>query len=180
MTDETEHCESDAEANGEIGEKPEGPVTLSGCLPISGINLRLVQQARREVLIFSTDLEPDLYDQGPFVEAVRRFCLGSLQMPVRVLLRDPRAVAVKGHRFVSLARQLTSRIAIRRLAEDFKDRQDAFLIADGRGYCVRHRSDAREAVADLDGPPQARLLQAEFEHMWERSDVDSELRRLFI
>jgi len=180
MTDKTVAGEPDTEGTEDTTEEPVGAVTLFGRLPISRISLRLVQQARREVLIFGTDLEPGLYDQEHFVDSLRRLCLASPQMPIRILLRDPRAVAIKGHRLIALARQLTSRIAIRRLAEDFKDRQDAFLIADGRGYCMRRLADTREAVADINGPPQARLLRAEFEQMWERSDVDSELRRLFI
>lgn len=180
MTDKIVPGDPDTEQTDDTAEEAVGAVALFGRLPIFRVSLRLVQQARREVLIFGTDLEPDLYDQEPFVDALRRLCLGSPQMPIRILLRDPRAVAIKGHRLIALARQLTSRIAIRRLAEDFKDRRDAFLIADGRGYCTRRLADTREAVADLNGPPQARLLRAEFEQMWEHSDADSELRRLYL
>ena len=168
------------EATDEAVDQPQGAVTILGRASIRELSQRLVEQARRELLIFTSDLDPDYYDQAPFVEAVRRLALGSPHQPVRVLLRDPRAVALKGHRLIALARQLTSRIAIRRLGEDFKDRQDAFLIADGRGYCLRRLADAAEAVADPDGASQARLLRAEFEQMWEHGDVDSELRRLHL
>lgn len=160
--------------------EPQGPVAVLGRAPIRELSQRLAEQARRELLIFSRDLDPDYYDQAPFIEAVRRLCLECPGLAVRVLLVDPRAVALKGHRLVALARQLTSRIAIRRLSEELKDRQDAFLIADGRGYCVRRLADTPEAVADLDGPRQARLLRVEFEQIWERSDVDQELRQLVL
>jgi hypothetical protein len=168
------------EVSGEAHAKPQGPVTILGRVSIRGLSQRLAEQARRELLIFSGDLDPDYYDQAPFVEAVRRLCLGSPGLAVRILLADPRAVALRGHRLVALARQLTSKIAIRRLSEDFKDRLDAFLVADGRGYCLRRQAGTPEAVADLDGSPQARLLRAEFEQMWEHGDVDSELRRLVL
>lgn len=176
----TEPNGTDPQATDEVVDQPQGAVTILGRASIRELSQRLVEQAGRELLIFTSDLDPDCYDQAPFVEAVRRLALGSPHQPVRVLLRNPRAVALKGHRLIALARQLTSRIAIRRLGEDFKDRQDAFLIADGRGYCLRRLADAAEAVADLDGAPQARLLRAEFEQMWEHGDVDSELRRLYL
>lgn len=164
----------------EASDQPKGAVKVLGRTPIRELSQRLAEKARRELLILASDLDPDYYDRAPFVEAVRRLALGSPHQPVRVLLREPRAVALKGHRLIALARQLSSRIAIRRLGEDFRDRQDAFLIADGRGYCLRRLAGAAEAVADLDGPRQARLLRAEFEQMWERGDVDGELRRLFL
>jgi hypothetical protein len=176
----TEPNGTNPRATDEATDQPQGAVTILGRASIRELSQRLAEQARRELLIFTSDLDPDYYDQAPFVEAVRRLALASPHQPVRVLLRDPRAVALKGHRLIALARQLTSRIAVRRLGEDFKDRQDAFLIADGRGYCLRRSADAAEAVADPDGAQQARLLRAEFEQMWEHGDVDSELRRLHL
>ncbi|MGE5155615.1 MAG: hypothetical protein ACM3ST_16595 [Bdellovibrio bacteriovorus] len=176
----TEPNTTNPETEAQADEVPAGAVTILGRTPIREISQRLAEQARRELLIFTNDLEPDCYDQAPFVEAVRKLALASPHLPVRVLLRDPRGVALKGHRLITLARQLTSRIAIRRLGEDFKDRQDAFLIADGRGYCLRRLAAAAEAVSDLDGPRQARLLRADFEQMWGHGDVDSELRRLYL
>lgn len=165
---------------GEADAQPHDPVTILGRVPIRELSQRLAEQARRELLIFSDDLDPDYYDQAPFIEAVRRLCLGSPGLAVRILLADPRAVALNGHRLVTLARQLTSRIAIRRRSEDFKDRLDAFLIADGRGFCLRRQAGTPQAVADLDGPRNAQLLRAEFEQMWEHGDVDTELRRLVL
>lgn len=176
----TDPSELDVDVPDEAEDRPKGPVTLLGRLPIRELSQRLAEQARREILIFSGDLDPDYYDQAPFVEALRRLCLAGPRQCVRILLGDPRAVALKGHHLIGLARQLTSRIAIRHLADDFKDRPDAFLIADGQGYCVRRLADIAEAVADLNGPREGRLLRAEFEQMWERSDVDNELRRLFL
>lgn len=176
----TEPSTTDTGPAEDTGEHPGGPITLSGAEPIHAAVQRLAAQARRELLILSGDLDPDYYDSLPFIEAVRRLCLASPQLPVRILLGDPRAVALRGHRLIALARQLSSRIAIRRLGEESKDRQDAFLIADGRGYCVRRVANTAEAIADMDGPRQARLLRAEFDQLWERGDVDSELRRLFL
>jgi hypothetical protein len=176
----TDPIEGPNRAAADSGDQAKGPIVLRGREGIRFQSQRLAERARRELLILSGDLDPDYYDHVPFIEAVRQLCLRSPHLAVRVLLTDPRAVSLNGHRLIALARQLTSRIAVRRLGDDFKDRQDAFLVADGRAYCVRRLADTPEAVLDLDGPREARLLRAEFEQMWERSHVDSELRRLYL
>jgi len=161
-------------------DQPKGPLALTNRAAIREISLRLAEQARQEILILSRDLDPAYYDRQPFLNAVRRLALATPHHPVRVLLFEPRTAVTRGHRLIALARQLSSRIGIRRLGADFRDRLDAFLIADGRGYCLRRLADTQEAVADLDGAREARLLRAEFQHLWEHSDESIELRRLHL
>lgn len=161
-------------------DEPKGPLALTNRAAIRDVSLRLAEQARREILILSHDLDPGYYDRQPFLDALRRLALAAPHHPVRALVFEPRAPVTRGHRLIALARQLSSRIEIRRVGDDFRDRPDAFLIADGRGYCLRRLADAQEAVADLDAPREARLLRAEFEHIWEHSDESIELRRLHL
>ena len=99
---------------------------------------------------------------------------------VRVLLFDPRAATQSGHRLIELARRLTSRIAIRRVADEDQERLDAFLIVDETGYVHRRLAERLEAIADYADPPAARRLRQDFERLWEHGSVDSELRQLFI
>ncbi len=161
-------------------DQPEGLLTLTSRGAIRDISLRLARQARREILILSRELDPAYYDQQPFLVAMRRLALTTHQDPVRMLVWEPRLPVNRGHRLVGLARQLSSRISIRRLGEDFRDRSDAFLIADGRGYCLRRQADTQEAVANLNAPREARLLRAEFQQLWENSEESIELRRLHL
>jgi hypothetical protein len=159
---------------------PQGALALKARAAIRDACLCLAQGARRELLIFSRDLDPDLYDQSPFLAELQRIALATTHQPVRALVREPRVPAMAGHRLVELARQLSSRIAIRRVGDDFRDRLDAFLIVDARGYCLRRLADQPEAVVEYAAPAQARRLRAEYEEIWERSDADIELRRLHI
>ncbi len=158
----------------------QGTAVLVGRAAIRDACLCLAQGARRELLILSRDLDPDFYDQAPFLAEVRRLALATPHLPVRALVYEPRVAVLAGHRLIDLARRLSSRIAIRRVAEDFRDRLDAFLIADGRGYCLRRLADRPEALASYAAPGDAGRLRAEFEPIWERSDADTELRRLHI
>lgn len=140
--------------------------------------IAIAQQARRELLLFGRTLEPDLYDADAFVEAVRRLALARPDLPVRILLSDPQTSAKVGHRLIRLAQRLTSRIAIRRLAEDFMTRSDAFLVCDERGYLRRTLAESKEGIADAHGRREAKRLRGEFMEMWEHSESDLELRRL--
>lgn len=158
--------------------RPPSPSVVRGWTAIRNGCQTLAQSAERELLIFSRDLDPDLYDQAPFIAEIRRLALAYPRLPVRALLFDARAPVIAGHRMVALARRLGSRIAIRRLGEDFRDRPDAFLIADARGYCLRRLADRPEATLAPRAPAQAARLRAEFERMWERSDGDAELLQL--
>ena len=159
---------------------PQGAQVLTGRAAIRDACLRLAQSARRELLILSRDLDPDLYDRTPFLDEVQRVALATPHLPVRVLVLDPKAPVTGGHRLVGLARQLTSRVAIRRVADDFRDRPEAFLVADCQGYCLRRLADRLEALVDYDAPGEASRLRAEFEQIWEQSDADTELRRLHL
>jgi hypothetical protein len=155
-------------------------LTLTRSQDIAEISADMATRARRELLIYGPTLDPVLYDQEPFLEAVRRLALARPGFCVRVMLFDPRAASQGGHRLIELARRLTSRIAIQRVADEDRDRLDAFLIVDERRYVQRRLADRMEAAADYDDPPAARRLRQEFERLWERSSVDTELRQLFI
>jgi hypothetical protein len=141
---------------------------------------RLAEGAGRELVILSRDLDPGYYDQRGFLDAVRNLALMAPRLAVRVLVHQPRIAVARGHRLIELARHFTSAIAIRRLGDEFRDRGDAYLVADGRGYCRRPLADCHEALWEPDAPRQARLLRADFDHLWEYSDGDPELRRLYL
>jgi hypothetical protein len=68
----------------------------------------------------------------------------------------------------------------RPVADDFRERPDAFLIAECQGYCLRRLADRPEALVDYVAPGDASRMRAEFEQIWEQSDVDTELRRLYL
>lgn len=157
-----------------------GPLTVDRRALVREAGVRMASQARRELLLFSRALDPDLYDQAPFLSAVQGLALARPGLSVRVLLFDPRSASQGGHRLIELARRLTSRIAIRCVGADDQDRPDAFLIADERGYIHRRLAATMEAVVDFNNPSEARRLRSAFEQIWERSDVAPELSRLYL
>lgn len=162
-------------------DQPEAAVawtTLEQRTAIRDICGTFAAQSRTELLLFEHSLDPRIYDHPPFLAGVKQLALARPELPVRVLLVDPRQTIARGHRFIELARRLTSRIAIRRLGEDFQDRADAFLIVDRRAVVRRSLASNLTAVSSPHAPGEARRLRLDFNEMWEHSDSDIELRTL--
>lgn len=141
----------------------------------------MAAQARRELILLTPDLEPPLYDQPGFLEAVRRLAIErAAHRPVRVLLIDAEAAVRRSLRLVELARRLSSSLQIASVPEELAEQCDAYLLVDDDGYCLRRRSAMSSWLIDFADAAGVRALRAEFERIWEQADTPLELRRLHI
>jgi hypothetical protein len=151
---------------------------LRGRDAVREAGIAVAQSARRQIAIMGQDLEPTLFADPRFVEAIRQLAIAHPAMPVRILLSDGRTFARTAFRLVGLAQRIPSRVAIRCLPEEGRDDLEAALIADQRAYLRRHQGDTESAVMELQGRREARRLQDAFERLWEQSDPAIEFRRL--
>ncbi len=142
--------------------------------------LEIAQIARRELAIFTRDLEPQVYDTSEFVDAVKRLALSASRARIRILLIDANRAAKEGHRLVELSRRLSSFIEIRRPHRDYLDMAEAFMIADEQGVMYRKLSSRWEGTVDPHDPLQARERLKLFDEIWQRSNADPETRQLRI
>src|SRR3569832_960991 len=76
--------------------------------------LRLVQQARRSLDIYSRDLDMAIYDEPTFLDAVRALALNAKQGAVRILVKDSSRAVKYGHRLIPLCLCLLCFFEIRR------------------------------------------------------------------
>jgi hypothetical protein len=132
--------------------------------------------AQRLISIYTPDLEPDLYDQTPFLEVIKHFVLTRSFAKVRVLLAEPTRVMRDSNRFVAMGRRLSSCIDIRYVAAHSQQRASAYLIADDRAIVYRLRADTWDGVADINNPPAARAYLQEFDQVWNASAAEHGLR----
>ena len=140
----------------------------------------LARQARSSLCIFTRDLDPPLYDDLCFLDAVTALATRSRFVQVRVLVQNSEKAVKYGHRLIELSRRLSSFIQLRRPHADYQDYNEAFLIADGVGLLHRALAHRYEATVDFKAPLQARLLLKFFDEAWDKSEPDPELRRLHI
>ena len=139
--------------------------------------LSMVGQAARGIDIVSRQLDPQMYDNREFCEAVSELVLGSRRARVRVLIRHTDPVVKRGHRLVTLSQRLSSYIEIRVPAREFDEYNAAFLLVDGAGVIYRTLSDTFEGSVNFNDPRRSHELGRQFEAMWQTAVADVNLRR---
>ncbi len=132
--------------------------------------------ARCVLSIYTPDLEPLLYDQDSFLEPVKRLVLARGYGRVRVLIRDPVRPAREGHRFMQMARRLTSCIALRGVPVEHRDDSCAYILADNRA--IAYRPNAARWVGFVEHCDQGidRRHIEHFEQVWTRSRIQPGMR----
>jgi len=139
--------------------------------------LSMVRQATRSIEIVSRQLDPQMYDDRDFCEAVTQLVTTSRRARVRALVRYTEPVVKQGHRLVTLSHRLSTFIEMRVPAREFDEYNAAFLIVDGAGVIYRTLSDGFEATVNFNGARMAQELSRQFESMWQSASPDANLRR---
>lgn len=145
------------------------------------LSVDVIGRARREIRVFTRDLEPTLYAHPGILEAMRAFATAGRGPQVRILVVEPERLHADGHALLPLSQRLSSVFALR-TPVDAEDRQAAegYLVADETAYVFRPLATRFEGSACLDGPARARQLAQAFDRRWERARDLTELRTLCI
>lgn len=142
--------------------------------------LALVRQCQYTLEIISRYLDPSIYDNDEFAEAVQKLALRSKRSRIRILVREPETVVKQGHRLLELAMNFSSFIEIRKPSPEFADHNEALLVCDATGYIHRQLADRYEAMVKYADRPRAEEFLRQFDEMWETAIIDPNLRRLNI
>jgi N-acetylglutamate synthase-like GNAT family acetyltransferase len=137
----------------------------------------LLDDARRTVVLFSPNLEPELFATPRCIERFRQFA-HHRRTTLQILVEDARAIAVAAHPLLELARRLPSKVRIRRIPDDHTPSRRHFLVVDGEAVWLRPDRDAYVGWANLHDRVEARRLLEEFGWLFELSTDDPELRLL--
>ena len=143
------------------------------------VAITLTRQARRSVDIFTRDLDKKLYDNRDFLDGLQNLAVNNRGL-IRILVKDSDRAVKYGHRLIALSQHLTSFIEIRRVAEDFKEYNEAFLVADEIGYAHRKHADRFEGIARFNAAKEAVNLLVFFNEVWRHSAPDPNLRRIYL
>lgn len=136
--------------------------------------------AKRELALFTPDLEPLLYDQEEFLGVVRTLATRSRFSRIRVVCLDSGPSVRAQHRFIGLAQRFSSYIEVRRASRDHAGLTDTYLVADETALLYRPLYSRYEGYADLKAPMEARQRLRAFEDIWQQAEPDPEFRRLGI
>ncbi|BAO43946.1 DUF7931 domain-containing protein [Thiolapillus brandeum] len=156
-----------------------GELHVAGLNEMRGHSCAMAAASRRRLLIYSHRLNPEIYGQSCFTEAVRQLVIRHAHTRIRILVADTTNLVRGGHGLVRLAQDMTSSMEIRRIAPEFEGDLRSFMLADEYGYILRNLwHDLNNGRADYYDPPRVRNLAEEFMLIWEQSEADPALRRL--
>lgn len=155
------------------------PIDLADSDAHRRVAIALTRQARRSVVIFTRDLDKKLYDNRDFLDGLQNFAVNNRGL-IRILVKDSDKAVKYGHRLIALSQRLTSFIDIRKVAEDFKEYNEAFLVADEIGYAHRKHADRFEGIAHFNAAKEAVNLLNFFNEVWRHSAPDPNLRRIYL
>jgi len=142
--------------------------------------LALVKQCGLKLAIISHQLDPFVYDQTEFVEAIKQLALKGRYVDIRILTFEPTLIVRRGHKLVELARKLSSYIEIRKPSSQYKSFNEAVLIADEIGYLFRESAEQYRGKVNFNGRRESKHMLDVFNSMWETSKPDPNFRRMHI
>lgn len=154
-----------------------GPIdTINGAIAATAA---LIAGARNRLRIHTRELDPELLDAGPVLEALRRFAVGGSGREVQILLHDPAAPQRAHAPLLVLAQRLPSVFQFRAVDDPVDHAYTAaFLANDTGGYYFRSLGHRFDGYWDPAAPGRARQLIESFKPVWERSRPCTELRAL--
>jgi hypothetical protein len=158
-----------------------GTRTILSTMPeVREASLRVARSAQRLLSIFTPDLEPLIYGEDPFLEAIKRLVLARSYAKVRVLLADPSRAMVDNNRFLGLARRLTSCIDMRAMSPEYPASAGAFIIADDKALVYRLQIDRWDGISDMNDPAVVRRYLNFFDEVWNMSMQESQMRQMLM
>ncbi len=164
--------------------QPQGPpastrTILSTMDEVREASLQVARSAQRLLSIFTHDLEPMIYGEEPFLEAIKRLVLARSYAKVRVLLADPSRAMFDNNKFLILARRLTSCIDLRTMGPEYPASAGAFIIADDRALVYRLRIDRWDGISDMNDPAVVRRYLTFFDEVWSMGVQESQVRQTY-
>ena len=143
-------------------------------------SLKVAKSAQRLLTIFTLDLEPMIYGEEPFLEAIKRLVLARSYAKVRVLLADPSRALVDNNKFLGMARRLTSCIDLRTMSPDYPASAGAFIIADDKALVYRLQTARWDGIADMNDPVVVRRYLTFFDEVWNMGVQESQMRQMLM
>ena len=167
------------------GPRPRGPsqpaADFEGLDAARELLLELVRGARRDIVVYTRDLEPALYAHPPVVQAFKEFAISGRAGVARFVVQDPVLAQRSPHPLLAVAQRLPTAFLLR-TPTDPEELQypSVFVATDADGYLFRLLGSRFEGDWSPAQPGRSRQLLEHFQRVWERARPCTELRALQI
>lgn len=136
--------------------------------------------ARFNIDILSHELAPELWAAGDVVDAIRQTIVERPRAQVRILINDPRRVAIAGSRLIDLSQVLTTAITVRGMNRMHQDFRMEVLLGDDSLSLVRDPADRLDALCCHDNRVEVKTRRERFDVWWDAAAEVPGLRRLHL
>jgi len=165
--------------------KPRGPGVPSedfeGHEAVLAAVRTLVQSARRDVVVYTRELEPSIFAHPSIVEAFKAFAISGRAGTARFLIQDPTLAQGQPHPLLAMAQRLSSAFQFRTPIDPGElQYPSVFVVNDNDGYLFRLLGSRFEGDWSPALPGRSRQLNEHFQRVWERARPCTELRSLQI
>jgi len=141
--------------------------------------LDVLRDARRGLSIYTRDLDPALLCHEPALAELRRVALAGRGAEVRIIVQDPAAALRPAATLIGLAQRASSSISLRTPVDEVDLAfPAAYALNDVGGYLFRPLGSRFEGTTHRAAPGRHRQLLEQFDAVWERCEVPTELRAL--
>lgn len=153
---------------------------LNGLVSMSA---SLIQQARRQVCIYSPQLDVNLFGQPTMVDACSGFARSDRFANLKLLVNDSEPLIQQSHPLVRLQQRLCDKIELRCLPKDFDPDnmhklERSFIVTDQTGLMLQHTTESWDGFINFDDKPNAREFAQLFSFLWKHAEIIKEIQRL--
>jgi hypothetical protein len=140
----------------------------------------LVRDSHRILRLFSHSLDPAVYDNSAFCDAIFQLATGHPGARVLLLVRDSAPLIGIYHRLVATYHRLTSSIQLRTLSPESETLHTEFMVGDGQSILYIQDPERYRGYYCRYTPLEARRLSVDFDSLWEGALPDPDVKRLHI
>lgn len=137
----------------------------------------LVENARREIKVFTPSLDPYYFNTRAMEQSLIGFALIHAESRAKILIEHVPALLSQA-RLLGLLRRLDVRLDIRRVNDHDIGQREFFVIADTRTYYYQNDYESLSGITEIDAPRKVAQLAQRFEEMWERSKRIGDLQTI--
>ena len=141
-------------------------VLLEGVEAFRERALAALRSGQRKVYLLSETLDPAVYDNDAFRDALRDLVIRDRYCRAFILVKDIQGVVERGHRLLELSRRLSSKVSMRRLTVMPRNKDEAYLIVGRHILLYKHDDRQYSGYLDPDAAPRCRSLVEEFTQLW--------------
>ncbi len=146
--------------------------------PFDTLALELAQSARRHIRIYSSLLDPVVFDTQELSSAMTALARRGRFSEIKIIINDARPMAKRGHRLLSLSRRISSTIKIRVVEEHPELPEATFMVRDDNGVVYKPDDRGKPGFYEPNSRASAKRFITQFDYLWNWGEVDPRLQLL--